>query len=380
MRQHEPSESGAHGFGALLDAGRQIGSARSREAVFRALRTTALGLLPGHGCIVLALREGGDEEDLERVAGWWDGFSPEACRAVAAEALRSGQPLVARIDAHGAVLCVPIAAHGAPVGCICMADEGAGSVFGEEQRRLAAALARAAATTLEELNGGLGRRFTDLKAAYDRERENSRKLQRMALQDPLTSLPNRLVILGRITRAISRARRQGTGVAVLFVDIDDLKAVNDSLGHAVGDRLLTEVAGRLRTCLRLEDTAARLGGDEFAILLEDVTSREAIARTAERVIEALEAPVLLEDSGIVIHASIGIALGGPEGGSQGAAQLLSDADSAMYRAKQEGKGSYRFFEPSMRAGTLERRDLTEELERALDEGPLTMRDISARIP
>jgi diguanylate cyclase (GGDEF)-like protein len=333
------------------------------------------------------------EEGLKPVDGGWEGFSPETCRAVAGEAVRSRQPLVARIEAPGgALLCVPISAHGSPVACICVAHAGAASVFGEEERHLAASIARAANSALEELDSpatgadvnerkrALAQRFTDLKAAYEREREISRKLQRLALHDPLTSLPNRLVILGRITRAISRAKRRGTGVALLFLDVDDLKSVNDSLGHAMGDRLLTEVGERLRSCLRLEDTAARLGGDEFVILLEDVSSADAVARTAERVIDALEAPVLLGGRGVVVHASIGIALAYPTDDSHGATELLGDADSAMYRAKQEGKARYRFFEPSMRAGALERVDLEEELERALEEGPLTIRDISLRIP
>jgi diguanylate cyclase (GGDEF)-like protein len=172
-------------------------------------------------------------------------------------------------------------------------------------------------------------------------RESEAKLSYQALHDPLTGLPNRTLFLDRLRTALGQ--RSDPKVAVLFVDLDGFKPVNDTLGHEAGDLLLVEMARRIRRVLRQHDTAARLGGDEFAIICRDAADVPAATRVAERLIEVLQAPMKLGDRDVAVTASIGIAMhDGP------AEALLRDADVAMYCAKAEGKAHYRIFEPVMR--------------------------------
>jgi diguanylate cyclase (GGDEF)-like protein len=213
-----------------------------------------------------------------------------------------------------------------------------------------------------------------LRRKYERERRArlqaeaiAERFTRDALHDPLTKLPNRTLFLDRLRLALARAARLRLPVAVLFLDLDGFKAVNDSLGHAAGDQLLVQVAERVRQCLRPADTVARLGGDEFAVLLEDL-GRGAERAVAERVLEAMRAPLVVEGTQLVIQASIGIALGGAA--DEGAGDLLRQADLAMYTAKAGGKDRYETFEPAMHATALARIELEAELRRALDEDNL----------
>ena len=192
-----------------------------------------------------------------------------------------------------------------------------------------------------------------------------KKLTHQALHDPLTGLPNRALLLDRLERALSRAnRREGTEVAVLFMDLDNFKFVNDTLGHRVGDDLLVAVSGRLRSCLRPEDTAARLGGDEFAVLLEDVEDPGEATQVAERVTEVLRAPFIVSAREVFVTPSIGIALSGSsEGPSE---NLMRDADMAMYRAKEEGKARYKLFDPGMECRITARMTLENDLRRGIE--------------
>jgi diguanylate cyclase (GGDEF)-like protein len=157
----------------------------------------------------------------------------------------------------------------------------------------------------------------------------------------------------------------GKDVAVLFVDVDDFKEVNDRLGHAQGDELLTALAGRLRTLLRAEDTAARLGGDEFAVLLEDVSYVAEAVLVAERLLSEMQRPVRVGDQDVTVGASVGIATGRRSGDD-----LLRNADFAMYQAKGQGRGCYALFEPEMHAAALRRLGLAADLRRALDNDEL----------
>ncbi|HET7685303.1 MAG TPA: EAL domain-containing protein [Candidatus Limnocylindria bacterium] len=192
------------------------------------------------------------------------------------------------------------------------------------------------------------------------------QLQHEAFHDPLTGLANRALFADRVTHALARAGRgRADQVAVLFADLDDFKLVNDSLGHAAGDELLTAVAERIRACLRAQDTAARLGGDEFAILLEDA-SREAADEVATRIQDALRQPFGLAARQLFVQASIGAALGGGMGSQGTAEELLRNADAAMYTAKSRGKGRHEFYEPQMHATALHRLELRERLEAALE--------------
>ncbi len=196
------------------------------------------------------------------------------------------------------------------------------------------------------------------------------QLRHRAFHDPLTGLPNRALLLDRLGHALARAARDGSGVAVLFLDLDRFKVVNDSLGHQTGDRLLVAVAEGIVECLRPEDTAARLGGDEFIVLLEDVRDARDATRVAERIAACLRAPLTLAGHEIAVTASIGIALAAAGRGRPD--ELLRDADLAMYRAKARGKARYEIFDASMNARALERLALEADLRRALERGQLRL--------
>lgn len=191
------------------------------------------------------------------------------------------------------------------------------------------------------------------------------QLRHQALHDPLTRLANRARFGDRLEHALARQERSHAALAVLFMDLDNFKGVNDSLGHGAGDQLLVQVADRLKLCLRPGDTIARLGGDEFAILLEDVTSADDVTAVAERMFEELAPPFDLVGKEVLVRASIGIA---PSNDDQppAASVLLREADIAMYVAKSQGKGCYRVFDPSMETSMVERLELLTDFPRALE--------------
>lgn len=185
-----------------------------------------------------------------------------------------------------------------------------------------------------------------------------------ALHDPLTHLPNRNLFLDLVKRAFARGRRrEGYAFAVLFLDLDDFKAVNDGFGHAAGDELLLQVSRRLQRCLRAGDTLARQGGDEFTILLDDLQSPDEAQRVARRIHEALAAPFELSGQEVIATASIGVALSAP--GQARAEDLLLDADTAMYRAKAQGRARSAVFDPSTRERSPQLLHLEADLRRAL---------------
>jgi diguanylate cyclase (GGDEF)-like protein len=209
--------------------------------------------------------------------------------------------------------------------------------------------------------GGLGQSHESIKADLDREdefgvlaralaeaaaqrRTLEEELRHQALHDPLTQLPNRTLFKDRVEHALKRRRVDEKTIAVAFLDIDDFKTINDTLGHAAGDELLVTIAQRMRESLRTSDTPARLGGDEFAALLEDVADAADVAIPAQHILESVSAPIELEGILHSVRGSIGIAIHRP---GQGAAELLRNADVAMYSAKTGGKGRYRVFEERM---------------------------------
>ncbi len=189
------------------------------------------------------------------------------------------------------------------------------------------------------------------------------ELTRQAFSDSLTGLANRALYIDRLGHALGRRRHHARGPAVLFLDLDDFKTVNDTLGHVEGDALIRLVAARLVETIRPEDTAARLGGDEFGILLEDVDEDEAVV-VASRVLQALDRPFDLSERQLRIGTTIGIALASPE--LPDATDMLRAADIAMYAAKDEGKGRFRVFEPAMQQATVERLRLSVDLRGALE--------------
>src|SRR5207244_4433590 len=173
-----------------------------------------------------------------------------------------------------------------------------------------------------------------------------------ALHDPLTGLPNRVLFLDRLGHALMRP---ASHVAVMLLDIDNFKLVNDSLGHGYGDELLTKIAPRLMTALRPGDTVARLGGDEFVVLLEDISGQGDAALIAERVVAALEVPFRLATGEQFAKASLGIAVAA--GNDTVPASLIRDADAAMYEAKERGRARFEMFDRAMRTRTVERLSL-----------------------
>jgi len=192
------------------------------------------------------------------------------------------------------------------------------------------------------------------------------ELKHQAFHDPLTSLANRASFADRLDHALSRGRRAGSGLAVLFLDLDKFKGVNDQLGHPAGDQLLIHAGRKLAASVRAGDTVARFGGDEFAILLEDLAGLETATETASRILTDLREPVQIEGVAIVPRASIGIAYA--ERAESSAEDLLRDADIALYVAKDRGRDRFEVFNANLRAAMLERLQILGELEGAVERG------------
>ncbi|HEV2770165.1 MAG TPA: diguanylate cyclase [Solirubrobacteraceae bacterium] len=187
------------------------------------------------------------------------------------------------------------------------------------------------------------------------------------LRDPLTGLPSRVLFLSRLTASLERLRRRPGGrVAVLFLDLDRFKVINDSLGHPSGDKLIIAVAERLRHGLRRQETLARFGGDEFAILCEDIDDPQDAIAVAERVLKSFGLPFPLEQGEAVTTASLGIAV--TASADQNGDELIRDADAAMYRAKEQGGGRYLLFDEVTRTRALQRLEMEHALRRALERG------------
>ncbi|MCG5497783.1 putative bifunctional diguanylate cyclase/phosphodiesterase [Ectothiorhodospira variabilis] len=197
------------------------------------------------------------------------------------------------------------------------------------------------------------------------KRALTERLEYLAFHDPLTGLPNRNLMLDRIGLAVAQARRDQRAVAVVFIDLDDFKVVNDSLGHAQGDQLLIQVAQRLRTLLRGGDTLARFGGDEFILLLSNLAHVENVIPVIEKLQTALKQPISLSAQQVSVTVSIGIAV--YPGDSDRPEELVRYADAAMYRAKAEGRRCYHFYTPEMDAALQERMELDQAMRQALEQ-------------
>lgn len=237
-------------------------------------------------------------------------------------------------------------------------------------RRLDGERIDVAALTIPGMYGGRAASqvvITDITA----RKRTEEQLVHDAMHDPLTGLPNRALFADRLERLVKqRARNPDRRFAVLFLDLDRFKLINDSLGHLQGDRLLCVVAKRLRRCLRASDTVARLGGDEFAILVNDVQDATCATRIAERLQEELRSSIRLEGHDVVIGASIGIAVSSvvPESPED----LLRNADTAMYRAKERTAGSYQLFDRDMHADAMDRLRLETDLREAVEREELRL--------
>jgi diguanylate cyclase (GGDEF)-like protein len=251
-------------------------------------------------------------------------------------------------DGIRAALAAPVHEHGEVVGSLVVATHRAGRRYSQAEREMLVAFAEHASLAL-----------TDARTVDDALHQ--------ALHDSLTGLPNRALLHDRMDQAIERAERAGGSVAALFVDLDEFKTVNDSLGHAAGDELLVEAAKRLLRCVRLSDTAARFGGDEFVVLLEDADPFQ-VARVASRILEELERPFEIRGRELLVGASIGIAISGEDDDDD----LLRNADLALYRAKSTGRGRSQLYQPEMHAAVIERLELESALTKALREDELAL--------
>jgi diguanylate cyclase (GGDEF)-like protein len=243
------------------------------------------------------------------------------------------------------------------IGIIMLANRfGIERGYSAEDQRLLEVLANNASVALQ---------YDRLEQAVIKLRSLQEQLHHQAYHDPLTDLPNRLLFMDQVKQQL--AQRSGTA-GVIFVDVDDFKVVNDSLGHGVGDALLVSVASRLRHCVRPQDVVARLGGDEFAVMLPDVAGGVGELRNvAHRILRAFEEPVNAQAELVSVHVSIGISQSRREADADA---LIREADLAMYQAKAHGKGRFEFFNPLMAAAMLRRHDLKEELAKAIERGEI----------
>jgi diguanylate cyclase (GGDEF)-like protein/PAS domain S-box-containing protein len=215
----------------------------------------------------------------------------------------------------------------------------------------------------KQLNGKLQYNFVITDITSQKLQEN--QLRYMANYDQLTELPNRSLLLDRVKHALDHANRKESCIALLFIDLDRFKQINDSLGHDYGDLLLQQVAKRFTAVLRLDDTVARLGGDEFVILLESFRSTDHLAHIADKLVSALEPVFMLNNKPVNVGASIGIALYPEDANS--ADELLRNADLAMYHAKQQGRNRYQFFTQRMNDEAQKRNEQGHQLKQALSE-------------
>jgi diguanylate cyclase (GGDEF)-like protein len=232
-------------------------------------------------------------------------------------------------------IAVPLLSASRPLGLVLCSHSSAPRSWTPEERQLVMQIA---------LEGSLVVENAVLRAA---EQESLTRLTHQAFHDSLTKLPNRALFSDRLQHALDRMTRRQESIAVLFLDLDEFKPVNDTFGHDAGDRLLVDVGKRLQSCLRPEDTIARLGGDEFTVLLEDITDVRYAIRVAERIAEALKEPFQLDGQEVSVTASIGVAVG--TGRESTIDDLVRKSDQAMYQAKRAGKARFVVFNEAMTA-------------------------------
>ncbi len=365
-------------------AGRREAVVRQQAAVARlgqdALRAQDVETLLDHAvstvkttleadlCVVLELRSDGTTFDFVASTGFREGVLkgdtvPNTPDTQAGYVLATGGPVLvanlnteARFERAGRLL-----SHGV-VSCISVVVEGRERPFGI----LSAHTDRQRTFNDDDVNF-LVAVANLLSAAIQRHREEAAN-RHAALHDPLTGLPNRTLVLDRLELALGRRRREGVDVAVLMLDLDRFKVINDSLGHGTGDQILMLLAPRLREALGPSDTIARLGGDEFAIVCEGVNGPRGAVQAAEQLAAAIGRPLALDGGEHFLTASIGIAIA--SGSDDTSESLFRDADAAMYRAKGRGRGGYEVFDDEMRTQVLARLRTESELRHAIDRDEL----------
>lgn len=256
------------------------------------------------------------------------------------------------------LLAVPISHENRVYGRVYLSEKQDGHVFSKTDEDIALSFAHFLSLLLDN-----ARKVEEVKHA-------KRRLDYMAHFDALTALPNRTLLDDRIRQALAHANRKQNKIAVLFLDLDNFKLINDSLGHALGDELLKNTAKLIRGCLREDDTAARLGGDEFIIMLPDIVQAQDAANVANKILKVLETPVKLDDHDIFVSASIGIVIY-PDNARK-AEDLMAAADAAMYHAKKRGRNNYQFFNDEMNSAAQNRLKFEKHLRRAVERGELEL--------
>jgi diguanylate cyclase (GGDEF)-like protein len=380
----------------------QHGGSAGRDAIARLTRQQAalaelgqaaltradVGLLVGQTCAVVewalgasyvSLVEAGDTGELALRFGVGGNPTFSACNDASVEhqllplyTLSLGTPTVfhnviadARVnrehlrDVHGvqAGVCIPIPGRPRPFGLLTVYSDD-DRAFAPDEVDFLKAVADLAGAMI--LNAGT-------EAARKQAEET---LQYLAYRDTLTDLPNRFLFHDRLQQAIEQARRRNAGVAVMYVDLDRFKVVNDSLGHTIGDRLLQVVSCRLRDVLRADDTIARLGGDEFAVIVPEIARAEDAGSIGRKLIGALRDPIVVEGHELHVTASAGISLFPSDG--EDVETLLKHADAALYRSKDTGRNTVQLFASSMNRRYTERLELELSLHGALDREELTL--------
>lgn len=293
----------------------------------------------------LYIAAGGEGHQIERTA------LPENYAPVAEGGL---------FELDGAILHHPYAASLARQGMQRMYTQ---PVAGSNDTTAVLALGLREGSELSPQQQDIARAFADRLGAAITHLEREQRLYQQAYYDPLTALPNRQLFRDRLDQELVRAGRANELLGLLYVDLDQFKHINDTLGHAAGDELLRIVSDRLRTVIKETDTVARLGGDEFVLILPQLASPEAAGRIAERVMSELNAPMRLKKRECRVSASIGVAISPQDG--RLAEELIKNADTAMYRAKRRGRNRVLFYESFMNTRVMERTNLETGLFRAL---------------
>jgi diguanylate cyclase (GGDEF)-like protein len=260
-------------------------------------------------------------------------------------------------DGLESAMAAPVHRNGTVVGSLVVGTHKANRHYTETEQEVLLAFAEHASLALNDAS------------ALEAMRRAFGEAVHQATHDALTGLPNRTLVIDRLTHALARARRNPCGLAVLFVDLDRFKVVNDSLGHSVGDEVLVQVAERLKGAVRPGDTVSRLAGDEFVVVCEDVLDEADLVRLGERMAHAIARPLSLYGRETIITASIGIALASPETTAE---DLLRDADVAMYRAKERGRSRIELFDQAMRIRMLDRLETEHALRLAVQQGRLAL--------
>lgn len=206
--------------------------------------------------------------------------------------------------------------------------------------------------------------FTIILRDITERRRYEEMIKYQAFYDSLTDLPNRLLLKDRITLEISQSKYTKQSLTIMYLDLDRFKLINDTLGHDIGDKLLKEVARRLKSCVNEADTVARIGGDEFVILLPDITREDSIGNLANNILETIREPILIDSHELYISVSIGVTIYPDDGGD--VETLLTNADVAMYRAKEKGKNNFQLYTPALNEKALERLAMENSLRRALE--------------